>query len=731
MRIFSRRKERETSELLILPMQEEQHYDFFAALAKALLLFLLVYGALGGFLSAFEIEYNKGLCMLVLFLLALILSAIYETGRRLFTNLLTMVVFGVYVYVAFSNYWAINSGYYAIMNNIFKQAREYLDISSGIEYSTVVQDEYATVTLLVIFIGMVGAILLNIQIQNKCSLFKIMLLTFSPYVVPFYLECSPSLIYMMFLFAGYVTAAILENGNVRERLSGQMRYVLPAAALAVVLIIRLTTFVLPEATYNRLTGESDVKESTREGVAKFAQFGMSALLRGGSSGAGMSGGMLSKGSAVMPNYETDFIVRFTPYSFNAVYLKAFTGKDYTGERWTPAEEEGLEDGKMLASVEGRKQAYEKDSSQQGKAVMELVNVGADSSYEYHPYYTDYDKTGKLANVSTYTYYPAGGSFTVQGQADEAYLRVPDSCIVAVRKICEEAGFAGTPQEIAGQIVTYFNENYSYTMRPGYYWGDSDYISHFLTESKRGYCAHFASSGTMLFRYMGIPARYVEGYAFSYLNVIEDGVLVGDADYSDYYDGYSALGETALVELEIPDACAHAWVEIYVEGAGWIVIDPTPASSEEETTSFWDAFMNMGGEGDVPAIGENDLGRYLERALSGVSFLFPGICIPALIVYAIVRMVRARRERAMPGKERVRLEYTRLLRCLKRKNKEHAKLKTLAEQLDCMRRMYDLEVSAEQEQTLYQAFFAPEFDCDCEAFCRELIKLRRKLCNKWH
>ena len=68
MHIFSRKKKEEQSELQLLPVQEKERYDFFAALAKALLLFILVYGALGGFLSAFEIEYNKGLCMCMLFL---------------------------------------------------------------------------------------------------------------------------------------------------------------------------------------------------------------------------------------------------------------------------------------------------------------------------------------------------------------------------------------------------------------------------------------------------------------------------------------------------------------------------------------------------------------------------------------------------------------------------------------------------------------------------------------
>lgn len=726
MHIFGRKKKEEEQELLLRQVQEKGRYDFFAALAKALLLFLLVYGALGGFLSAFELEYNKGLCMMVLFGLSLILAATYETGKRLYINLLTLGIFGVYLYMAFSNYWAINSGYYAIMNRIFKKAREYLDISGGVEYSMVVQDEYATVTLIVMFVGMVGVILFNIQIQNKCSLWKIMLFTFTPYVVAFYLECSPSLVYVIFLLAGYVAVMILQKGNVRQHLSGQMRYVLPLAVLFVMLIVRLAALVMPEKTYNRIVSQSTAKESTREDMAKIAQFGMGALFQNNSRGGGISGGALSKGASVMPSYETDLVVRFTPYSYNAVYLKAFTGKDYTGDSWSAAEETGSEDAKMINSIAGRKAAYEQNSEVQGKAVMEVLNVGADFNYKYYPYYTDYEQTEETLNRSTYTFYPAVSAFWTEGEADECYLQVPDSCKKAVATVCEEAGFGGSTEEIVNQIVSYFDENYSYTLRPGFYWGNPDYISHFLTESKRGYCAHFASACTMLFRYMGIPARYVEGYAFSYYNVVEDGQLVEDAVYEDYYDGYAPIGETALIELEVPDACAHAWVEIYVDGAGWMVIDPTPASTEEETTSFWDAFAGFATEGENPDIGEGDFGAYLEGALSGASVLLLVLAMGTLIVLFSIRFLRMKRERALSGRERVRLEYIRLRQCLTRKDREYAGLQTLAQQIDCMRKDYGLTITKEQEQLLYQIFFAEEADCDYEAFCRELVKMQRVL-----
>ena len=724
--IFSKKKKEQNAELVLKQVQENGHYDFFAALAKALLLFILVYGALGGFLSCFEIEYNKGVCMLVLFFLSLLLSMTYETGKRWLTNLLTLALFGVYCFIAMSNYWLINSGYYAIMNRVFEEARDYLSITGGVEYTTVVQDEYSTVTIFVLFLGMVGVILLNIQMQSKCSLFNVMFITFTPYVVPLYLERTPSLIYILLLLMGYTTVAVLQSSNVTERLSGQMRYVLPVSVVVLMLVARLISLVVPETSYNRMVPASSMKEDTQNAVGKFAQYGMSALLQRSSAGAGMSGGKLSKGAAAMPNYETDLLVRYTPYSYDSVYLKAFTGVWYTGDSWTEASEDGTGDARMANSVTGRKTAYEAGSPIQARGVMEVDYVGADKGYEYRPYYTDYENVVQRGTTFIYTYYP-GITRGVEASEVEGYLTVPQYCFDAVAEVCNEAGFGGNPAEIAAQIEAYFDENYSYTLRPGFYYGNPDYISHFLLESKKGYCSHFASSATMLFRYMDIPARYVEGYAFSYLDVLDDGELVEGAEYKDYFDGPADLGETALIEIAVPDACAHAWVEIYIEGAGWVVVDPTPASDVDEvSTSFWDAFMNNDENVQAPEVGDNDFGAYLENALGGVSYLLCGAGVALVLILAVGTIRRMMRERALSDREKVRLAYDRLVRCLDGSNIDRSKLRTPALQLDALREKFDLDISSEQEQAIYGVFFAEEMNCDCDKLCKELISMRRSV-----
>ncbi len=735
MHIFGRRKQEHHSELS-LEQEQESKYDFFAVTAKALLIFLLVYGALGGFLSAYEIEYHNGLCMLGVFGLALLLSAVYETGRRWLTNLTSIVLFVIYLYVAATNYWVINSGYYAILNRMNSVARQSLNIVNGTEYALRVREEYTTVTVFVLFLSMVGVILLNIQLQNKCSFIKILLVTFTPYLIPLYFKQSPALIYLLFLLSGYVAAAILQGGA-RDYFSRQMRYILPFAVLVAVVLVRAATFLLPATVYNSVVPASAAREASEAGVSNLVQFGLMSLFGRGRTGAGISGGRLSRGAAVMPGYETDLIVRYTPYSYEPVYLKAFTGRDYEGMSWTRADDEGADDGRMSATMESRRKTYAEASYRQGRGVMSVERAGASKLYEYRPYYTGfagYDavwtKDTKDAAAIQYYYYPADGwvydfyaEDLIAAEVDDAYLFVPDACRKAVQRVCDTAGFQGTAEEIAAQIGSYFQDNYSYTLRPGWYYGNPDYISHFLLESRRGYCSHFASAAVMLFRNMGIPARFAEGYAFSYSNVVENGILVEGEAYEDYYDGYAPLGETALVEMEIPDAYAHAWVEIYVDGKGWIVADPTPSSTDEDRTSFWEAFMNAGGEETELNLGENNLGAYLETALGGASLVLPVIALSAAVVFVTGRIVRCRRERALPEREQVRLEYRRLQQYLSGKSRHYRVLRTLREQLGFVREHYGLEIPGEQEEALYQVFFAGETACDCGELRRELRRLR--------
>ncbi|MBR1931650.1 MAG: transglutaminase domain-containing protein, partial [Lachnospiraceae bacterium] len=439
----------------------------------------------------------------------------------------------------------------------------------------------------------------------------------------------------------------------------------------------------------------------------------------GGGSACMSGGHLGN-SRVSPDYETDLIVEYTPYSYEPVYLKAFLGLAYDGERWIPPEELGVEADLLTSETLDGLQDL---TAYGGTGKMSVTNVGADANYSYYPYYTDPEATGKNdAGGELYTFYP----YRKLVQADtkgvsEQYLEVSQRCLEAVADICAEQSFVGDEETIAAQVVEFFEENYFYTLNPGYIWNGEDYIVHFLKNSKRGYCMHFASAATMMFRYLGIPARYVEGYVFSYGDVLVDGKLVEDADYADYYSGYSELGETGVIRLEIPDANAHAWVEIYVEGKGWIVVDPTPASSEEEESeNFWDAFQQrnreLSAEGGL--LGGNAT-VYLGRVVDSAVWILTAIAVFFMLILVVRYLYGVHRERKLPPRERVCNLYRKIVAKQARKLPELSKAQTIGQQLTVLdassvgneswkaleaalyRTFYGTEMTTEEYEKLYE------------------------------
>lgn len=116
-------------------------------------------------------------------------------------------------------------------------------------------------------------------------------------------------------------------------------------------------------------------------------------------------------------------------------------------------------------------------------------------------------------------------------------------------------------------------NVEYTLSPGRTPPGEDYVYYFLMENHKGYCAHYASAGTLLARMAGIPARYCEGY------LVEPTCLEEETDD----DG------TVIYTAQLLDSSAHGWTEVYIDGFGWIPFEFTysyftpPEFPEELTT----------------------------------------------------------------------------------------------------------------------------------------------------
>lgn len=112
-----------------------------------------------------------------------------------------------------------------------------------------------------------------------------------------------------------------------------------------------------------------------------------------------------------------------------------------------------------------------------------------------------------------------------------------------------------------RIRSFFAKNFTYSLDVSEPDAAQDPLLRFL-ETRTGYCAHFATLATLLYREAGIPARYAEGY---YISEELAGSVEKETD----------------VTLAVPDSAAHAWVEVYLDGVGWVPVEVTPGFFETQ------------------------------------------------------------------------------------------------------------------------------------------------------
>lgn len=124
-------------------------------------------------------------------------------------------------------------------------------------------------------------------------------------------------------------------------------------------------------------------------------------------------------------------------------------------------------------------------------------------------------------------------------------------------------------EVIQSVRTELFSRASYTLSPGSVPEGWDPIEYFLFQNMQGYCMHFASAGTLLFRLHGIPARYVEGF------------VLRPAEFKETPEGrYEAVAQ---------DYQSHAWVEIYLNALGWVPVEVTPGFEGDMS----EAISNLG------------------------------------------------------------------------------------------------------------------------------------------
>jgi transglutaminase-like putative cysteine protease len=114
------------------------------------------------------------------------------------------------------------------------------------------------------------------------------------------------------------------------------------------------------------------------------------------------------------------------------------------------------------------------------------------------------------------------------------------------------------------LAMFTQQPFYYTLTPPRLADNS--VDAFLFDSKRGFCEHYASAFAVLMRAAGIPVHVVTGYQGGTFN-----------RFADYWI--------------VPQSDAHAWDEVWIDGRGWVRIDPTSAVAPGRVEQTADGALN--------------------------------------------------------------------------------------------------------------------------------------------
>ena len=164
--------------------------------------------------------------------------------------------------------------------------------------------------------------------------------------------------------------------------------------------------------------------------------------------------------------------------------------------------------------------------------------------------TSQNKSGVAAEYSLVSYPHYNTGYITKTEYREN-LQLPGSPSERIVELVKQLhGFEGKPELFIQQLLDYFRrQHFSYSLQPPLI--ENSPVETFLFETRSGFCELYATAFVYLMRVADIPARVVGGYQGGEFN---------------------AVGQF----LEVRQANAHAWAEVWLEGKGWVRVDPTTA-----------------------------------------------------------------------------------------------------------------------------------------------------------
>jgi hypothetical protein len=377
------------------------------------------------------------------------------------------------------------------------------------------------------------------------------------------------------------------------------------------------------------------------------------------------------GNMIPEDFKNDkTVLEVTMAKPESMYLKGFTGSIYEEGKWTVLPNESYYAEKDMMYWLHKKEfagisQISKTTEFSGKTgdvnKVSVRNVGASRKYMYYPYelkdsqlqegksWSDsfitssgirkarnYEYTVMAENVSKWPSLYAEFFNADESDALEQYLineshynvmMYEDYTLLTVQQRKMLARFIGSSgdqskehidyKQAIKRVKTILEDNFVYSEKK---LSGDDSVESFLKKNK-GSDVHFASLATLMFRYYGIPARYVEGY-----------IITKD----------DAKGIEADEAIKIKASANHAWTEIYIDGFGWVPMEVTPEYYDKmelpdlskglESNMYSDAFKK---DRKVQQQNEVDADENAQKKKTSIPWMWILIIAAAIVIATIL------------------------------------------------------------------------------------------------
>lgn len=356
---------------------------------------------------------------------------------------------------------------------------------------------------------------------------------------------------------------------------------------------------------------------------------------------GVSGGKLGEADELKLGNDSAFEID-VPSDSGSIYIKAYIGVNYKGDHWEGLSQEQRDFVGLKAIMSNGWINYDRmnrgynmlvDSilymdnieSSEGKANLESFEkklydtisfklTGASRDYFYYPYFADlsmYSVDNDLAvnnimpNECSYNFinYKCDGIYsdsTLEWEFDdgihndyliwnELYSGLTEDTITKEVKDYFDHELkmykmwsAGIEEQIKFVKDT-LSKRCTYSLKPGCLKDGEDLLTEFLINDRKGYCSYYATAATIMFRQMGVPARYVEGYLVSNKDYLKN--VISKENRKQIINREGDIGEVPYSKIDVKSGNAHAWTEIYSAYYGWIPVEVTPGYSSDIDKSY--------------------------------------------------------------------------------------------------------------------------------------------------